>query len=199
MNITPCVYDIDLEHYWAFPEFLRTGITYPAFPAVATTSYVGRSTARLYLANDVCIAHDRRAVGNVPGPGSEAKCSPLWVPAVASCLTMNALVNNSVDIWLVDTACGYDLVSKQQANRAKRWVKDSSYASDVPDREWSDDRGSSGENDYRGVQRGSCSLRTGIEASNAICFPDACTWDTRSHGRKVRIRMYCCQIGRCAH
>ena len=33
-----------------------------------------------------------------------------------------APVNNKVDRWLVDTFCGYDLVSRDQASSMKQWV-----------------------------------------------------------------------------
>ena len=32
-------------------------------------------------------------------------------------------VNNKIDRWLVDTGCGYDLVSQEHAASMKRWVR----------------------------------------------------------------------------
>ena len=45
---------------------------------------------------------------------------------VSSCLNSTALVNKSVDRWLIDTGCGYDLVSRRQAASAKRWIRQAS-------------------------------------------------------------------------
>ena len=147
MNMAPSMDDVDLEHYLAYPEFMGSGPTDPALPAVATNSYVGRSTAILDLGNDVFVAYDRRAIKNITGPTSKTKYSPMWISEAASCLTTNAPMNKSMYKLLVDTGCGYDLVSKEQADSATRWIRKATTPKGVPNRERGYKSRPGGEND----------------------------------------------------
>ena len=78
------------------------------------------------MGNEACVAYDRRAcegLEDLPRAAPVTGCGPAWIPEAASCLTSKAPVNQKVDRWLVDTGCGYDLVSKEHTAATRRWVR----------------------------------------------------------------------------
>ena len=109
-----------------FPEMMGCGEHDPAAPAAEMGSFVGPSRARGSLGNNLVIAYDRRAHG-VPGTAAQGAaaggCGSVWIPEAAPCLTSTAPVNGQVEIWLVDTRCGYDLVSRGHITAMKKWVR----------------------------------------------------------------------------
>jgi len=78
------------------------------------------------MGNEVFVAYDRRACEgpeDLPRAAPVTGCGPVWIPEAASCLTSKAPVKRKVDRWLVDTGCGYDLVSREHTTATRRWVR----------------------------------------------------------------------------
>ena len=109
-----------------FPKLMTKEDSVPDAPAVDCGPFASPSRARLDVGNDVFVAYDRRAredsgpllrVAPVTGRG------PVWIPEAASCLTSKGPVHNKIDRWVVDTGCGYDLVSRDHISWMKRWIR----------------------------------------------------------------------------
>ena len=62
----------------------------------------------------------------------------MWIPEAVSCLTTNDPVNKSINKWPVDTGCGYDMVSKKQADSVNTLDKEGINSTDVSNSEWGD-------------------------------------------------------------
>ena len=92
------------------------------------------------MGNEVFVAYDRRAcegLEDLPRTAPVTGCGPVWIPEAASCLTSKAPVNRKVDRWLVDTGCGYDLVSREHTAATRRWVRKGCSPADIPNGKWS--------------------------------------------------------------
>ena len=118
--------DPGYEHHWLFPELLNADNVENAVPAISIGSFASPNLARIDMVNEVFVAYDRRACEgqeDLPRAAPVTGCGPVWIPEAASCLTSKAPVNQKVDRWLVDTGCGYDLVSKEHTASIRRWVR----------------------------------------------------------------------------
>ena len=133
-------------------------------PVVERTSFALQYLAILELGNDVRVPYVRRARDEVSRVAPATGCGPMWVPEAASCLTTTAPINSSIDRWLVDTGCGYDLGSREQASSVRKLIQ-TAY---VPDGEWYNHRGPGGNNVRWRGQRRSCAIHSSIYTDCAV-------------------------------
>ncbi|MFM7986507.1 MAG: hypothetical protein ACKPKO_45060, partial [Candidatus Fonsibacter sp.] len=112
--------DPDYSHVWAFPEFCKAHDHSLAAPAITREIGGDGSVNRLDLGGSVFIAQDGGVQKDLRTRSTDG---PMWVPEAASCLNSTALVNKSVDRWLIVTGCGYDLNSKRQVASARKWIR----------------------------------------------------------------------------
>ena len=86
-------------------------------------SLVGPCAAIFDLGSDVCMSYDAISCDDTLHAAPVTGRDPVWIRESASCITSNAFVNSSVDGWLVDTGCGYDLVPRDQTYSVRCWIQ----------------------------------------------------------------------------
>ncbi|MFM7978716.1 MAG: hypothetical protein ACKPKO_05320, partial [Candidatus Fonsibacter sp.] len=123
-----------------------------ALPASAWDSHSDRSMDRLDMGNYECIAYDRRSHGDQAKYSNNDQNVAMWVPEAASCLNTTAPSNKAVDRWLIDTGCGYDLVSRDQVASVNKLIRQAAKPRTFPDCQWYHNGSQSSKDDDRRIR-----------------------------------------------
>ncbi|MFM7981719.1 MAG: hypothetical protein ACKPKO_20615, partial [Candidatus Fonsibacter sp.] len=117
-------------------------------PAIAREAEPDRPIHRLDLNSGVFVVSYGQTTSDRWTGSDQRDGSSMWIPEAASCLNSAAPVNNNVDSWLIDTGCGYDLISRNQAEKGEEVDPPCGETTDIPDSQWSDHCGQGGQDDH---------------------------------------------------